>query len=243
MSGAQFRFPDHVFVCRAGDRHVFLDLRRDEYSCLPRCDTIGFAALIEGWPAGGKSGDSLTPVAENESDAVLNELLGSGLLARNGRGRRRARPSLFAEPLRALSGGDGAVGREAAIRPVDIGRFLRASISAAFGLRWRRLEAVVQRVGRRRTKGGGQGAEIDFREVEGLVRRFRAMRPWFPGGFRCLFDSLALLDFLAFHGVYPSWVFGVCTEPFHAHCWVQAGDLLLNDSLEHVRPFTPIMAV
>ena len=32
-------------------------------------------------------------------------------------------------------------------------------------------------------------------------------------------------------------------SPFSAHCWVQQGDVVLNDTIENVRPFTPIMAV
>jgi hypothetical protein len=60
---------------------------------------------------------------------------------------------------------------------------------------------------------------------------------------KCLHDSLTLLRFLAAEKLYPSWVVGVRTRPFAAHSWVQSGDLVLNDTHEYVRGFTPILVV
>jgi hypothetical protein len=59
----------------------------------------------------------------------------------------------------------------------------------------------------------------------------------------CLFDSLALIHFLAQYGLYPDWVFGVSADPFEAHCWVQAGQVVLNDTVERVSAFTPILTI
>jgi hypothetical protein len=59
----------------------------------------------------------------------------------------------------------------------------------------------------------------------------------------CLYDSLALVEFLAHYRLFPQWVFGVMAEPFAAHCWVQQDDRVLNDSVDYVRGFTPIMVV
>jgi len=76
-----------------------------------------------------------------------------------------------------------------------------------------------------------------------LVSTFHGLRPFFPRDYLCLFDSLALFIFLANHGVSPRWVFGVQSDPFAAHCWLQEGPLLLNDTLDRVTPYTPIMSV
>jgi hypothetical protein len=35
----------------------------------------------------------------------------------------------------------------------------------------------------------------------------------------------------------------VQTRPFAAHCWVQHGDIVCNDTVEHVSGYTPIMVV
>jgi hypothetical protein len=69
------------------------------------------------------------------------------------------------------------------------------------------------------------------------------LRPLYPRDYLCLFDSLALIEFLAQHGLYPTWVFGVTSDPFMAHCWVQEGDTLLNDTVAHVGQFVPLMTV
>jgi hypothetical protein len=68
------------------------------------------------------------------------------------------------------------------------------------------------------------------------------MRPYYARAYLCRFDSLALIEFLFGHGCLPQWVFGVKCEPFAAHCWVQDDNYVLNDSVEYVQRFTPIMA-
>ena len=60
---------------------------------------------------------------------------------------------------------------------------------------------------------------------------------------RCLLDSLAMMKFLGRRGLYPKLVFGVTGEPFTAHCWLQAGQTLLNDNVGNTRAYTPIKVV
>lgn len=57
---------------------------------------------------------------------------------------------------------------------------------------------------------------------------------------RCLPRALAFIAACNRRGLFPSLVFGVRTNPFAAHCWAQLGPIVLNDSLEHVRVYTPI---
>ncbi|NJO12382.1 MAG: lasso peptide biosynthesis B2 protein [Gammaproteobacteria bacterium] len=73
------------------------------------------------------------------------------------------------------------------------------------------------------------------------ILRLRALL--FSSRDHCLLDCLVCIEFLATRGYYPAWVFGVRTAPFQAHCWVQLGGLVLNDTVEHVRGFTPILVV
>ena len=65
----------------------------------------------------------------------------------------------------------------------------------------------------------------------------------FPTIDRCLPRSLALASTLAQRGIESDLVLGVALGPFSAHCWVQKEGVVLNDSLEHVRNFTPILVV
>lgn len=77
-------------------------------------------------------------------------------------------------------------------------------------------------------------------EAVALARRFTEAQLLLPRLARCLPRSLALLDFLARRGCPAQLVFGVRTHPFEAHCWVQAGNIVLNDTLSRVRWYTPI---
>jgi hypothetical protein len=59
-----------------------------------------------------------------------------------------------------------------------------------------------------------------------------------------MFDSLALVEFLAQWHIFPDWVFGVRVDPFEAHCWVQAVEVVLSDTLSFAsRWYSPIMVL
>jgi len=60
---------------------------------------------------------------------------------------------------------------------------------------------------------------------------------------RCLPRSLAVALCLARHGVHADVVLGVKLGPFAAHCWAECGDQVLNDTVEEVARYTPILAV
>jgi hypothetical protein len=91
---------------------------------------------------------------------------------------------------------------------------------------------------------GPQAGQLDIERARALMVAFVGYRVFlFSSKNECLFDSLALLEYLARHGIYADWVFGVQTRPFAAHCWVQHGDIVFNDTVEHVSGYTPIMVV
>ena len=60
---------------------------------------------------------------------------------------------------------------------------------------------------------------------------------------RCLATSLAFASLCLRRGFPASLIFGVRTGPFTAHCWVQHHDIVLNDNIERVRLYTPILAL
>lgn len=73
-----------------------------------------------------------------------------------------------------------------------------------------------------------------------LARRVFATQPYLPRATRCLPASMTLIALLHRHHVPGRLVFGVRTYPFEAHCWVEHRGVVLNDTFEHVRWFTPI---
>jgi hypothetical protein len=60
---------------------------------------------------------------------------------------------------------------------------------------------------------------------------------------QCLVRSIALTRHLASRGVAADFVIGVRVRPFSAHAWVQQDGLLLNESCDGVRGYTPILVV
>lgn len=74
-------------------------------------------------------------------------------------------------------------------------------------------------------------------------RQFARARRYVPIDPICLLDSLALLRFLSRRGLPANIVFGVTSEPFTAHCWVQANDIVLNETLSDANAHTPIRMI
>ncbi|MBO6767374.1 MAG: lasso peptide biosynthesis B2 protein [Erythrobacter sp.] len=78
---------------------------------------------------------------------------------------------------------------------------------------------------------------------EAMVQAFEQAKLIRTAADRCLPRSIALAICLASLGDRSSIVIGVRTPPFGAHCWAQKGSVVLNDSLEEVRRFEPILVV
>src|SRR5262249_22414647 len=118
-----------------------------------------------------------------------------------------------------------------------------AWIRATLQLKLCPLARIVARVARRK-EARFRGSPFDLSGARSLVHTFRALRPWvYTTLDRCLLDSLVLIEFLALHDQFPTWVIGVRTGPFAAHSWVQYDRYVLNGAPTFVRAFTPILAV
>ncbi|MBW4050302.1 MAG: lasso peptide biosynthesis B2 protein [Proteobacteria bacterium] len=109
-------------------------------------------------------------------------------------------------------------------------------------LRSTHISGIVGNVAERK-RAQASTEPTEWNRAVQLTGAFLDFRPMFPWDYRCLFDSLALIRFLSLFNLYPDWIFGVQDDPFNAHCWVQAGTRVLNDDIEHVRNYTPIMTV
>lgn len=80
----------------------------------------------------------------------------------------------------------------------------------------------------------------DRMRVTQAARLFWDFGAWLPIEGECLVRSALLMAFLRRQGLTADWVFGVRLWPFAAHCWVQIGDVCLNDDIERLWPYTPI---
>lgn len=80
-------------------------------------------------------------------------------------------------------------------------------------------------------------AEPQLREV----RAFERAKLLRSAADRCLPRSIALALCLARRECHAQVVLGVKIAPFCAHCWVQVGDQVLNDEVEEVLRYAPIL--
>ncbi|ESQ84210.1 hypothetical protein AEAC466_10725 [Asticcacaulis sp. AC466] len=76
-----------------------------------------------------------------------------------------------------------------------------------------------------------------------IIERYLASRRFISAQNECLRWSIAMVRYLRAYGYYPNLVLGVRMMPFGAHAWVQDGDTVLNDTVEQVSAYTPILVV
>jgi hypothetical protein len=229
----RYTLMDHVFVCEHDGHVVILDLRGDRYYTLDPQNAGSLAGAVRGWPI-------TVPTSGTEEDEVARALLAKGILSDRSEAGKDATPVIVHAPARELLPEE--FGERPPLRWATIAQFLRSTAAAAIAIRRWPLERVIERV---KTRNETHRAEvIDVEQAQRLVTSFAAIRPvLFSSRDACLFESLALSEFLARHGVHPTWIFGVQARPFAAHCWLQLDGAVLNDTVDHVIGYTPIMAV
>jgi len=238
----RYALADHVFVCVNDDHVVVLDLKQDRYWALEASSTAPLSGLVPGWPVRPLDAPIVGSTDPELAQGVAEALLEQGILSDSDDAGKDATPVRVTPGARELLSADEY--RSASIDLRAVKNLLASAISAKVALRLGPFEKVVQRFKARKRKAQGTTAPLDMDRGRRLVEQFFRLRVFlFTSRSECLFDSLAMLNFLAHYQIYADWVFGVQARPFAAHCWVQLGDIVFNDTVEHVVGYTPIMVV
>jgi hypothetical protein len=218
-----------VHVCVADNNAIFLDLKGDRYIGLDAAQT-----------------DILRKIISDESDAdvgaLVAHLIEQKLLTHDSRSGRALHLTRAAAPTAGLIGFEYDPPCE--VRWHHVIALAAAYVQVTASLRFRSLAATVVTATKRQQSAASSCREpFDVEFVRGLVFAFRRLRPLFYRGRQsCLLDSLVLASFLAKYRVFPQVVIGVMLGPFSGHCWTQYDTLVLNDRLERVTKFTPILS-
>lgn len=235
----------HVYPCVTDDHVVLLDLQRDKYVGVAREQMASLAARVKGWPLGSLRVPDSAPPADDirtpnaRADNVVGKMLAAGMLTTDPAVGKEATPVEMPRAEIALIEED--LESRPAVTSTHVIRFLRACALTSLSMKLRSMEAVIADVEHRRAAAG---AACDLDVARTAVAAFIRLRPLlFRAQDACLFDSLALMRYLSYYGVFPTCVLGVQTGPFAAHCWVQYQGIVFNDAPEYVRRFTPILAV
>jgi len=225
-----------------------LDVNRDDYLCVGRQKFESLGPWLHGWEA--SSEDPKTPDASQmpaHAAELAKELLNAEILSEGPENTKDARVTRLEPATCELT---SAV-------PVPAGKwrwyhvpiFFLSSVMASVQLRICPLRSTISYVAarkeralrRQRRQGGKQIFDLERARI--LVEAFEALRPWYWRPYVCTFDCLDLLNFLAWYGLFPEWVFGVTAEPFKAHCWLRSGRIVINDTRVITDAFMPIMRV
>jgi hypothetical protein len=101
----------------------------------------------------------------------------------------------------------------------------------------------VETLKRQRSLHGDEHFASTLQRAKELTTIYEALRIWaYTARDACLLDSLMLADFLRRQQIPAHLLIGVATKPFSAHAWVQLDNFVLNDTVERVQGFTPILA-
>ena len=207
---------ENVTFCLAGEKPVFLDISAGRYLGLSQSDEISFKCLI-GSEAATSEDQCLSP-------GLLRLLVPSAVHA--------VEPcKLAVMPIHSLLDEDWP--------RAPINQRLAAVYwlcTTKLVLQYRPLQAHIETIRKRKAQCETRPFEIV------MARALENIRTMATRHDQCLLRSLALVRWAASRGMALDLVFGVTARPFQAHCWVQHGDLVLNDSLDHVINFTPILA-
>ncbi len=237
-SQPKYYLSQNVFCCLSQSFLVFLDLHRDEYICLPQEQSA--AILSQFLPHTDTNQKEDPNSSKPQIKQIIEEMVDRGILTEKKQQGRTFQPTKITLPTTDLVGYD--YGKKPHIRIRDVFHYFKTMITVSFWLKWRSTEQIMTRLKKRSEKHSHDTGAAEEQRIRDLIEIFKNLRPlFFTAKDHCLFDSFALIEFLSSYDIYPNWVFGVKMSPFAAHCWVQQGDLLLNDSLDHINLFSPIM--
>jgi Transglutaminase-like superfamily len=230
----------HVYPCISGQHVILMDLERDKYVAVLPAHRL--ARRVLGWPVGAAVEADPPHDGDAATDALVSQMLAHGMLVTDPHVGKPAVPVTTTRPQRSLVEFDLDTRPQASA--AQLWRFGASCLRAQLSLKLRPIQSIVEAVRERKSRRAQSPQEADQVRLRSLVTAFARLRPLFYTlRCACLLDSLTLLHFLNAEGIHPDWVFGVKTEPFDAHCWVQLGEVLLNDIPDRVRQYSPILLV
>lgn len=218
-----YRLGPDLWCCHANDHLVFLDVVADRYFRLPAQQEHIVNAVLRG--DRNAETDLQLPLniaaglrAQGKSEKEFTIPVAQHSLEDHEEVRTRIDFRLLVEIAIILS----RVRYRLKTRP------LKESLSASSSLLHKRRQRLADEPG-----------VVDDHLAQ-IAHRFQRARRYVPIEPSCLLDSLALSLFLARRHFSAPVVLGITCDPFSAHCWVQVGETVLNDTLGSARSHTPI---
>ena len=218
---------DDISFCWVEGHPFFLDIRNDRYFRLQSPVERAFIACSQG----------------EYTQLDLSELVERNILIKAPAGTAHVSAVSVERPCRS------AFEESVPHRRIRVAVLLEAFAAVYLTCLWKRMHALkdvlsaLDRYRNRRAPPQAVPTTGNGQQLAMAATEFRTARLYVPVETTCLLDSLAMVRFLARRGLHANLVFGVACDPFSAHCWVQAGDRVLNDTVGNVNAHTPIRVV
>jgi hypothetical protein len=228
--------------CATNDGIVFLNMRINRYFGLDKGNARVLQSAVANWPSHNIGSGDATDFSDAHAASVMQQLTAHGILTTiEADSRVPIQPSVRSDRVLQTT---GLTTRSLRITYRQIVTFLLSVITVWVLLRLSNLQCLVERLDRRNKELSQRPRGVDEARVRELVAAFRTISSWTYTRFnQCLFDSLVMSIFMQRCNVPVTFIIGVSSRPFAAHAWVQFRDAVLNDSLERIDGFTPIVAV
>lgn len=212
--------PPHLSFCEVGGRFVFLDRRQGRYFLLE----VRLSEALNGILTRGSD--------DMVSDDARHALISSGV-ALNYPGRP-LRPVEYDPPTTSA-----LLEELPPARAIDLVATLTSEMAARRALGRDGFDTVIGKLEGLPSPSGPAKAErrAALLAASEATRRYRTVHD------QCLPRSIVLTRALRRRGDSAKLVLGVTGSPFTAHAWVQDARCVLNDELDRVRLFTPILVV
>lgn len=216
-----YRLAPGISFAETSGRLIFLDVIADRYTMLAPEAEAALRSMMEpgnrsvpsnGWP-------------ERLADLGIIAVEGSGATIAPYEGLPAERSALDADMPNASVGAIASA-------------YFHYSMARA-GLRRRGLAHQLMRLERVRASSADRPSPTA--KVDAEAAAFAALRRWATPLDQCLPLSLALARRCVAHDPDVKLVLGVKLRPFRAHAWVQRGGTVLNDHVDAVRPFSPVL--
>jgi len=227
MDMTRYVLRDDLSYCRIDGRLVFLDIGNDRYFQLPQSMAQTLTAYLDG--------------AECAQPAI-SALVERALLVER-KDAAIGRPPNIEPAVRSVVEAPQPLMRLRAVELIEVSAIVLRTRTALKLSTLKRTLATLAADRHLRTTHAEPPSYLSESRLTDATAIFRRARIYVPIEMRCLLDTIAMTRFLLKRGIHAHIVFGIALDPFSAHCWVQVGDLVLNDTVGNVASHTPIRVV
>jgi hypothetical protein len=230
---------DHVHLTSFQHGAILLDLRTEDYVGISAEYIPALKRAIRNWPDSIFSQSQSVAGDPPDSLTVIEQLLSRQILTTC---KMPARRGLTLEQRTAFSS-------ERTRRPNPVARVksiahLLLALLKTLSRRRGHLRQDLALLERAMLTTQHSRARPVSTDIPRALEAFFSLRIWlYTASRHCLFDSMVLSDYLIRQGISCSLVIAVCVKPFLAHAWVQIGTMVVNDTVEHVQTFAPILVI